>query len=115
MNRREFFPALGLGLLSLLVHNNQILARQRTLADFLSHFDAIYDPNQEWGFGEGRLLCGINGQMGDLLIYVDDTWVSHSVDSVTFDHNRQRVMIARNDQRIFSYDPRLRTSPYPLH
>lgn len=118
MERRDFLwklPSCLLGLVSILIKPDLVSARQRNLADFLQAFSPVYDENTEWDFGSGRLLCGINGYYGNLLIYVDDVWVSHSVDNSTFDASRQRIRIMRGNQRIFDYDPRLRTSPQPLH
>ncbi|KKP90470.1 MAG: hypothetical protein UR94_C0027G0006 [Parcubacteria group bacterium GW2011_GWA2_36_10] len=114
MNRREFFPALGFGLLSFLFHINPATARQRNLADFLVAFSPIYDENIDWGFGSGRLLSGISGQLGNLLIYIDGVWISHSVDSTIFDASRQRLQIRRDNQIVFDYDPRLRIAPESL-
>lgn len=116
-SRREFIRILlGASALALFfIIGKPAEARQRSLADFLENFDAVYDPNQEWGFGPGRLLRGVNGQSGNLLIYVDDAWVSRSVDSIVFDPNHQRLRIMRGNQRIFDYDPRLCTAPQPLH
>lgn len=117
MERREFMCILSgaFAFAMFCVISKPAEARERRLSDFLNNFGAMYDPNQEWDFGSGRLLCGINGQFGNLLIYVDDVWVPHSVDSTVFNQDHQRLRIMRSNQIILDYDPRRRIAPQPLH
>ncbi len=111
MKRRDFFRSLSALLLApsaLLLLPNFVEARSTTLASFLAPFNPVYDENTDWDFGSGPLLTSINGYSGNLLVFIDDTWIATSVKHVVFDPARQRLQIRLNNASgpvVFSYNP----------
>ena len=116
MNRREFIMRYTLSGLfgGLLFVPNIVFARDRRVADFLQNYYPVYDENQEWNFGQGRLLTGLQGQSGNYQFFVDNQWVSHSVDNARFDWRHQCLRVECNGQVVLDYDPRDRLAPQSL-
>lgn len=111
MERRDFFRSLAALLLTpsaFLLLPKCVEARPMTVANFLAPFGPVYDENTEWDFGSGPLLIGINGYSGNLLVLIDDVWISVSVKSTIFDPTRQRLQVRLNQVSgpvVFSYNP----------
>ena len=123
MDRREFCQIAGLSVIGLVSASLGVLfsaieveARERRVSDFLSAYGAIYDPNQEWDHGSGRLLTGISGYSGHLHVYVDNQRITSPVDQVIFDSRSQRLLIrdAITGNVIFDHNPRVRLAPIVL-